>query len=425
MCPHPQAERMVERAQAYARRWDMKGAWRILKKAVERYPEVPDVHLHMALFMAWVDDAPSGLKIIRALRRKVPHKPIIWVTEQAIAAHDDDFLGVLAIHNELRAALPPAHPYVVASHVQLGILQVKRGMWKDGFANTDYEFLAGRRTLRAVSQRPVWQGQTDPDGTLFIYWDQGLGDTMLHARFLPDAKRIWKGKVVLDVQPELLRWAERWPGVDEVVASGSVEWFPEDTTRKLAITGLAFACGIETDEQVSRGAVLCDVPAVEDVPHDMVNIGLCWRGSDVFTKNDLRSIPFDVFKDLLGIDGVRYWSFQFGKYESECAEPDVVHVAHRAKDFWDTCTYLKAMDLTVSVDTSVINAAGATGAEAWVLAWNPIETRWGMPRQGEGKWYPQIRPYWREPRSEWSQVLQRVRTDLEQFVTRKQSCLTT
>jgi hypothetical protein len=82
------------------------------------------------------------------------------------------------------------------------------------------------------------------------------------------------------------------------------------------------------------------------------------------------------------------------------------------------------MDLTISVDTSVVNAAGATGSDAWVLVWNPIETRWGTREQGKGLWYPQIRPYWREPQNAWSPVLQRVRNDLAQFVTRQASSRT-
>jgi hypothetical protein len=424
MMPHPKAERLVMRAQECVKGFDMPGAWRLLSRAVERYPEIPDVHLHMALFLAWVDDAPSGLKIIRALRQRVPDRPLIWLTEQAIAAHTDDLASVRAIHDDLTRVLPPAHAYVSASHIQVGMLMVKRGLWREGFAHTDHEFLARRRTLRAVGEVPPWQGQTDPDGTLFIYWDQGLGDTMLHARFLQDAKRIWKGRVVFDVQPVMKRWAGRWSGPDEVMATGDDQFYPKDATRKLSITGLPFACDISTDAEVSRYGVLCDVPAAEDVPHDMVNVGICWRGSDEFTKNDYRSIPFTEFRTLLGIEGVRYWSFQFGKYEAECDDPDVVQVARRATDYWDTCRYLRAMDLTISVDTSVVNAAGATGSDAWVLVWNPIETRWGTREQGKGLWYPQIRPYWREPQNAWSPVLQRVRNDLAQFVTRQASSRT-
>lgn len=425
MSPNEQARDIVTRAQEHAKRGDDEGAWRLLKEAVETYPEVPDVHLHMALFMAWIDDAAEGLKIITALRQRVPNRPVVWAAEQSIAAHAGDFLRVLAIHDRMLKTLHPLHQYVIASYVQLGMMQVKRGMWKDGFANSECEFLAGRRTLRAVKRCPPWTGEADPSGVLFIYFDQGLGDTIMYARFLADAKRRWGGKLVLDVQPELKRWAERWAGPDEVIASGDVTFVPENATRKLAITGLPFACGIETDEQVSRGAVLCDVPAAEDVPHDAVNIGICWRGSDAFAMNGRRSVPFEQFRQLLGVDGARYWSFQFGVYERECDDPAVVRVSERAHDFWDTCRYLKAMDLTISVDTSVINAAGAAGANAWVLAWNPVEIRWGMPHEERGKWYPQIRPYWREPHSAWSHTLRRVRNDLAEFVKHRTSCVTT
>lgn len=416
LVPNPAAERLVTRAQAHCKRDEFEKAFALLRKAFLKWPDSPDVNLHLALYMSWIDNDADALRIIESLRLRYPLWPLAMLVHQSIATHADDLLLVQRLGDELAELLPRSHRYCMDAAINLGMLQLKRGMWRDGFANMEWEFTTQRRTVRGHKTVPPWQGQTNPDGVLFLYWDQGFGDTMLMARFLPEAKRIWQGRIVLAVRQPMFRWAQRWKGYDELIVSESADECPE-CDMKLSVMGLPFACGIETDEQVSRNAVLCDVPPAEDVPQDAVNIGLCWRGSDEFTQNSFRSMPWSAMERLIGIHGVRYWSFQIGKYQSECSAADVVPLHERITDFWDTCRYLKAMDLTISVDTSVVNAAGACGANAWALAWNPVEMRWGPRDVRRGKWYPQIRAYWREPQSEWSPVLEAVRNDLQAFVT--------
>jgi hypothetical protein len=306
------------------------------------------------------------------------------------------------------------------SAINIGMGQLRRGMWRQGFANWEHEYLERRRCWRATGDIPPWQGQRakSKDDLLFLYYDQGFGDTIMWSRFLPQAKSMWGGRVELDVQPPLLRWAKTWRGLDDVYATGDPFWFPPHAAYKLSVAGLAFACGVTTDTEVEKGHLLGTVGEVRP-EQDRFNVGICWRGSDEFTNNAFRSIPWDQFRTLLDdMPDVRWHSFQVGKYEDECGDdPRVVKLYPVLKDYLDTCERLNGMDLVISVDTSVINACGAIGKKGWCLVWNPIEVRWGMPGKDRWVWYPAIKPYWRAPGMSWQPALERVRADLSESLT--------
>jgi hypothetical protein len=64
---------------------------------------------------------------------------------------------------------------------------------------------------------PQWQGEDLPGKTLMIYAEQGMGDKIQFARFVPLVKKIYGGRIVLVVQKPLMPLFRQLEDVDEVL----------------------------------------------------------------------------------------------------------------------------------------------------------------------------------------------------------------
>ena len=80
-------------------------------------------------------------------------------------------------------------------------------------------------------------------------------------------------------------------------------------------------------------------------------------------------------------------------------------------DYDETAALVSALDLTVSVCTSVVHLTGALGRPVWVLA--PQAPEWRYGTRGEAvPWYPSARVFRQEDYGEWDPVMRRVAAEL-------------
>ena len=81
------------------------------------------------------------------------------------------------------------------------------------------------------------------------------------------------------------------------------------------------------------------------------------------------------------------------------------------RDFADTAALIEALDLVVTVDTSVVHLAGALGKPVWLL--NRFDTcwRWLLDRT-DSPWYPTLRQFRQPTPGDWDAVLAAVRAAL-------------
>jgi hypothetical protein len=89
----------------------------------------------------------------------------------------------------------------------------------------------------------------------------------------------------------------------------------------------------------------------------------------------------------------------------------IAHWPEAISDYDETAALVSALDLTLSVCTSVVHLAGAMGHPVWVLAPNNPEWRYGC--SGESMpWYPSARIFRQERDRDWSGVFGAVRESL-------------
>jgi hypothetical protein len=74
-----------------------------------------------------------------------------------------------------------------------------------------------------------------------------------------------------------------------------------------------------------------------------------------------------------------------GDFSDKCGDMELY--ATDLNDFYDTAKLINAMDVIVTVDTSVVHLAGAMGKRTFCLLSHKCDARWDLTNQ---TWYPNV-----------------------------------
>lgn len=279
---------------------------------------------------------------------------------------------------------------------------------------------------------PVWLGDTDIAGkTVFIHAEQGLGDTLQFSRYAA-LVQAQGARVVMSVQPPLIRLLQRSnPGITIIAEAEAPDSF--DLHCPMMSLPLALGTTLETipatipylATDLERVALwqarLADLPGLK--------IGLVWAGSprpdqpDADAIDQRRSITLSHYADLAAIQGVSLISLQKGGPAEQARTPPAGMVVHdwtdELSDFGDTADLVAALDLVITVDTSVAHLAGGLGKPVWIL--NRFDQCWRwLEGRDDSPWYPTARLFRQSTPGDWGGVIAAVRAALHQPFTRGQ-----
>lgn len=108
-------------------------------------------------------------------------------------------------------------PSLRAARWNRGVCLLRLGRWREAWPDWESGIGIGAREQRPWPQR--WGGVSSVVGKRVYLWgEQGLGDTIMCLRFVaPFRERFRPGRVIVEVQPSLVRIAQGLAGADEVV----------------------------------------------------------------------------------------------------------------------------------------------------------------------------------------------------------------
>lgn len=263
----------------------------------------------------------------------------------------------------------------------LGILLLREGVYEEGFrlfeARQSALYPGGKPRLPF----PEWRGQ--PIKSLVILPDEGLGDQIMFARYIPVLRE--RGvQTALLCAPELerlfaalevpIRAAGREPRVPRAEAWARVSSLPH-----------------------LMGTTISTIPSATYLRGGQggSGIGFVGTGNPTHPNDANRSLPPELVKEVLS------W-------------PDVRSLAPGdtgATDMEDTRRLIAELELVITVDTSVAHLAGSMGKPVWMLLPYVADWRWLRDR-ADSPWYPTARLYRQTRPGDWAAVLWRVRRDL-------------
>lgn len=276
-------------------------------------------------------------------------------------------------------ALTPDHPDV---RYELARALIAQGRFADGWPL--FEDRTTRRTS-AANQLPFpeWKGEPLAGKRLLIWREQGFGDQIQMARFLP---ALGADAIVYAGKASLERLFRQLP-LDYVPVGPGINSLPACDYWTLPFS-LPARIGL-TPDAVSAAPYLAGQPKRAGG-----GIGLAWRGNAL--PDPGRSLSPEAAARLL-------------------ARPDVVSLQPEdsgAADFQDTADLIAGLDLVISIDTSVAHLAGALGKPVWLLLPALREDfRW-MIGGAASPWYPTMRIH-RQPRpGDWDSVIDEIEATL-------------
>jgi tetratricopeptide (TPR) repeat protein len=296
-------------------------------------------------------------------------------------------------------ALEPSHAEARFSRAQVLLL---RGEYAEGWREYEWRWRIEPHASRlARFAAPRWDGRR-LGGALLLHAEQGLGDTLQFARYAPLAAERC-AQLVLECQPELKTLLQSLRGPSRVLARG--EPLP-GFEAQLPLMSLPAVFGTTLETVPWSG------PYVQPDPQRVaawrsrlaqrgarLNVGLAWAGRPQQWDDRKRSMALAMLAPLAGTPGAKFYSLQKGEAAAEASSPpaglDLVDLASAERDFSDA-PLVGALDLVVTVDTSVAHLAGAMGVPVWVLVAYAPDWRYHLGRP-DNPWYPSMRLF-RQPR---------------------------
>ncbi|MFC3069853.1 glycosyltransferase family 9 protein [Phenylobacterium soli] len=202
---------------------------------------------------------------------------------------------------------------------------------------------------------PEWRGEPLAGKRLFVWTEQGYGDQILAARFLPRLEAAQTTLVTVPALARLIAGLFAGLGVRVVPREPQTSVAPHDYwTLPLSIPRWR-------DGPLWTGPYLSAEPRTPG----QGGVGVVWRGNAL--PDPGRSIPEELGRRLLDLPG------------AVSLHPE----DSGAADFADTAAIIAGLDAVVSIDTSVAHLAGAMGKPVFVLLQAQAQDwRWTQP------WYP-------------------------------------
>lgn len=244
-------------------------------------------------------------------------------------------------------------------------------------------------------------GDAVPAGAhLLVIGEQGFGDMLQFARFLPQLRAFFDEVTVL-VPSALCRLLQQSFGTAIKVVSELHSH--DDFSHHIPLMSLAGVLNI-TENTLCGDAYLCadrhDVAAWHARLPAGLKVGLAWQGNPQQTDNRWRSIPTPQLAPLLAQPGVLWCSLQLGVAAPNGLRDDSADW----RDFADTAAYLKNMDLVISCCTATIHLAGALGIPSLLLSRIDADWRWQGQRP-DSPWYASLEIVRQTQFNDWSSAI--------------------
>jgi Flp pilus assembly protein TadD len=269
--------------------------------------------------------------------------------------------------------------------------------------------------------RPLWLGEYPlSHKTVLLHAEQGLGDTIQFARYVPLVAAS-DAKIVLEVQSELTALLRRLDGGATVIARGEAPP-PFDVHCPLGSLPLALRTAPHNVPApipyLSADAASLAKWSARLGALPQPRIALAWSGNPDHFNDRNRSLRFASLVPLLSARA-RFLSIQRDLRGADAdmlaGEPRVTHLGGELQNFTDTAAIIAVADLVISADTAVAHLAGAMGRPLWVLL--PFAPDWRWTLDGDSSpWYPAARLFRQSVLGGWADVIDRLAAELTRFL---------
>jgi predicted negative regulator of RcsB-dependent stress response len=354
-----------------------------------------------------IGKASEALGYAQEATRLVPRNPTAWVNLSICYGTLRDTKKSLHAAETAHKLAPDDHGVQRAySFALLFDGQLQRGFEQ---FETRYGF-----ALHAFTQYPYPRWKGERDATLYLVADQGLGDTLAFARFIPEVARRCRF-VHVACHGELTRaFQYAFTTLDNIDVIPMDQHFRAGDYWSTFVS-LPWALGL-TDDQI-RNTPQIDLPVIGVnkswiVPDRRLHVGIAWAGSALNPINDVRSIPVEHFFDLYRVPGIQLYGLQIGERSKDLYDKfgsgSIRDLSFYVRDVVDTIGFLQHLDLVVCCESALTHICAAADKECWV-PYSYLGRDYRVGQNGEHRlWQPKARIFCQGEGETWEPAFGRV-----------------
>jgi tetratricopeptide (TPR) repeat protein len=300
------------------------------------------------------------------------------------------------------------------AHLALAQVLLARGETAPGWM--EYEWRnridVPNNTLPRMTS-PTWNGMRIPRGRILLVGDQGYGDTIQFARYIPMVAERCQ-EVVLGCSAELADLLRPIPGVTQCHA----RWDaipPHAAHCRLSSLPLMFQTTL--DHIPGQSPYLVAEPARVAAWAERLGslagprIGLAWTGRPTHPNDMRRSVALERLLPLAEAHSGHFICLQKPVPERDMplmsSFQGLTDLSETLTDFAETAALIVNLDLVITIDSAVAHLAGALGKPAWVMLAKAADWRW-MLRRSDTPWYPTLRLFRQPAPGAWDELIAEV-----------------
>lgn len=402
-----------------------------LREALNLRPNDVTIMFDLAntLNMAHLND--EALNMYYQLLAKCPtHKTILYNTAYTLKK-----MGRMADAMLFYDATLEQDPEYPEARFSRSLAYLVSGDFERGWPEYEWRWKRSGYPEQRTFKEPMWDGSDLHGKTIYVYGEQGLGDTFEFLRYAKVLKEQYGARVIVSVQSPLVTIVSLCPYIDKVI---SLKQQPLVFDYQIALMSLPNILKTTIDTVPNEIPYLyADQKLVQKWKEYLAKdknfkIGICWQGNNNYSTAALRSVvaakslSAEKFAKLLRVPGVTLYSLQQQTGIDQLANlpPSFsLHVFDGDFDntsgrFMDTAGVIKNLDLIITIDTSMAHFSAALGAPTWVLLPNPADWRWLLDCN-DTPWYPNMRLFRQTDHGDWDSVMENISQELAKRVSEK------
>ncbi|MGE5548095.1 MAG: tetratricopeptide repeat protein [Solirubrobacterales bacterium] len=272
---------------------------------------------------------------------------------------------------------------------------------------------------RRAFPMPEWQGEDLAGRRILVHAEQGLGDTLFFARYVP-VLAAQGAHVVFTPHEALLGLMGRLAGVGTLHRSGTP--LPEvdlhcplmGVAKRLRTTLDTIPCKapyLSPDKKL----VTTWRKRLRKAAPSGLKVGIIWAGRATFAEDHWRSPGLAAVAPLFDVPGVHFFALQKEDGRRHLADRDlpanVTDLGADIQSFDDTAAIMAGLDLVISSCTAPAHLAGALGRPLWMMLSAVADWRWLRDRE-DSPWYPSARLFRQERVDDWEPVVRAMAREL-------------
>lgn len=267
----------------------------------------------------------------------------------------------------------------------------------------------------------LWDGKRYKDETLYVFCDQGVGDNIMFARYLPFLETKFK-KIKISVYPNLIDIFKRsfkdYKKLTFIKHSSRKPKYDKSTIE----SNLPYTLKMETKFPFAEKYLEADDKKVVEYKEkyfqtDKLKVGICWEAGSAGIREQLnRTLHISVLDEILKMDNIQFYSLQHKPaLEDYKNYKNLIDLGSDFKNFDDTAAAIKNLDVVITVDTSVAHLSGALGTKTFMLIPYCPDWRW-FDDDKVTPWYDSMKLFKQKDHVFWDKEIADIKHELEKML---------